>query len=233
MKLNQLSDKDGARRARRRVGRGPGSGKGRTAGRGNKGQKSRSGVALKGFEGGQMPIHRRLPKRGFTNIFRKRYAEVNLGRLQAAVDAKKLDPKKPVTAESLRQAGVIRRIRDGVRLLGKGEIKTGLTIDVAGASRSAVAAVEKAGGKVILPKVAPKEPSKKSRHMKKDKPPEKGKTDKSAKSGKASDQAEKPEQAKKKKKAEPEAKSEEKAEDKSEDKSADDSGDDSGSGDGA
>ena len=152
VKLNELADNPGARKNRTRVGRGPGSGKGRTAGRGFKGQKSRSGVSINGFEGGQMPLYQRLPKRGFNNIFRKNYAEVNVGRLQAAIDAKKLDAKKPMDAASLAEAGVIRRVLDGVRLLGHGELTAAITIEVAGATKSAVEAVEKAGGKVhILP----------------------------------------------------------------------------------
>lgn len=148
MRLNELRDNPGAKKARTRVGRGLGSGKGRTAGRGHKGQKSRSGVAIKGFEGGQMPIHRRLPKRGFNNIFRKQYAVVNLGRLQQAIDAKAIDPKKAVTIEALVAAGVVGRVRDGVRLLAKGELKTKVNIEVTGASAAAIAAVEKAGGSV-------------------------------------------------------------------------------------
>ena len=154
MRLNQRSDNDGARKARMRVGRGIGSGKGKTAGRGVKGQKSRTGVSIKGFEGGQMPLHRRIPKRGFTNVARLDMVELNLGRLQAAIDAGKLDAKGTIDAAALKAAGVIRRERDGVRLLGKGEIKTAVTISVAGASASAVAAVEKAGGKVVLPAAA-------------------------------------------------------------------------------
>lgn len=150
MRLNDLRDNPGATRPRKRVGRGPGSGKGKTAGRGHKGQKSRSGVAIKGFEGGQMPIHRRLPKRGFNNVFAKDFNEVNVGRLQAAVDKKTLDPKKTVTVEALAEAGIIRQVRDGVRLLGQGELKSKLTIEVTGASAGAVKAVEKAGGKVAL-----------------------------------------------------------------------------------
>ena len=150
MRLNQLSDKPGARRASKRLGRGMGSGKGGSAGRGQKGQKSRSGVALKGFEGGQMPLARRLPKRGFTNIFRKRYAEVNLGRLQQAIAAGKLDPSQPIDGAALKAAGVVRRLRDGVRLLGQGEFTAKLTIEVAGASKAAIAAVEKAGGTVVV-----------------------------------------------------------------------------------
>jgi large subunit ribosomal protein L15 len=152
MKLNQLSDNHGARKRRMRIGRGIGSGKGKTGGRGGKGQTARSGVALNGYEGGQMPLHRRLPKRGFNNIFRPRYVEVNLGRLQTAIDAGKLDPNAPVNAAVLISAGIIRRERDGVRLLGKGELRAKLTIEVAGASKGAVAAVERAGGTVVQAK---------------------------------------------------------------------------------
>ena len=151
MRLNELSDKKGATHARKRIGRGAGSGRGKTATKGMKGQKSRSGVSIKGFEGGQMPLYRRVPKRGFTNVFRKKFNELNLGRLQQAVDAGKVDAAKPITAASLVEAGVIRRAHDGVRLLAKGEIKAKVTIEVAGASKAAVAAVEKAGGKVVLP----------------------------------------------------------------------------------
>ena len=161
MKLNELSDNKGARKKAMRVGRGIGSGKGKTAGRGQKGQKSRSGVSLRGFEGGQMPLYRRLPKRGFTNIFRKHFAEVNLGRLQKAIDEGKLDPKAPITADLLRAAGLVGRIRDGVRLLAKGEIKAKVTMQVAGASKAAIAAVEKAGGTVELPPAPPKTEGKK------------------------------------------------------------------------
>lgn len=150
MKLNELSDRNGARKPRMRVGRGIGSGKGKTAGRGHKGQKSRSGVAINGFEGGQMPIHMRLPKRGFNNKFRKHYNAVNLGRLQIAVDAGKLDPKNTVDAGALKEAGVVTHIRDGVRILAKGELKTALNFEVAGASKAAVEAVETAGGKIVL-----------------------------------------------------------------------------------
>lgn len=159
MRLSELRDNPGATQPRKRVGRGTGSGKGKTAGRGNKGQKSRSGVALKGFEGGQMPIHRRLPKRGFNNLFSRDFNEVNVGRLQAAVDKKLLDAKKTVTVDALAEAGIIKKVKDGVRLLGQGELKTRLTIEVTGASASAVKAVEKAGGSVSiveLPKRAPK-----------------------------------------------------------------------------
>ena len=152
MRLNELKDNPGARRSRTRVGRGIGSGKGKRSGRGDKGQKSRSGVSLLGFEGGQMPLYRRLPKRGFTNSrFRKNYAEVNIGRLQKAVDAGKLDTAKPVNQKILRAAGLVTGRCDGVRLLAKGEIKAKVTIEVSGASAAAVAAVEKAGGKVVLP----------------------------------------------------------------------------------
>lgn len=150
MKLTDIRDNPGATKARMRVGRGIGSGKGKTAGRGVKGQKSRAGVAIKGFEGGQMPIHRRLPKRGFHNIFRKDYNEVNLGRLQVAIDAGKLDAAAPVTVEALVAAGVCTKARDGVRILGVGELKAKLSLQVAGASRSAVEAVEKAGGSVTI-----------------------------------------------------------------------------------
>ena len=151
MKLNEIRENDGATRNRKRVGRGIGSGRGKTSGAGHKGQKARSGVAIKGFEGGQMPIHRRLPKRGFTNIFRKNYVEVNLGRIQSAVDAGKLDSKKPVDAAMLVEAGVISKARDGVRILGKGELKAKVELHAAGASKSAVEAVEKAGCKIVLP----------------------------------------------------------------------------------
>lgn len=155
MKLNEIADNPGARKLRTRVGRGIGSGLGKTGGRGMKGQKSRSGVAINGFEGGQMPIHRRLPKRGFVNFGRRQYVEINLGRLQEAVDAGKIDAGQPVTAESLVAAGVIRRAKDGVRLLGTGELNAKLSLVVAGASKSAIAAVEKAGGSVeVLAPVA-------------------------------------------------------------------------------
>ncbi len=150
MKLNELRDNPGARKARKRVGRGIGSGTGKTSGKGHKGQKSRSGVSLVGFEGGQMPLYRRLPKRGFKNPFRKDFVEVNLGRLQKAIDAKKVDAKKPITEAVLKEAGVIRRRKDGVRLLAKGEIKASVTVEVAGASKAAIAAVEKAGGSVAV-----------------------------------------------------------------------------------
>ena len=142
MKLNELRDKDGATKARKRLGRGIGSGSGKTAGRGVKGQKARSGVAINGFEGGQMPLYRRLPKRGFKNIFAKSYSTVSLGRIQAAIDAKKLDAKKTVDAAALVEAGVLRRAKDGVRLLGDGELKAKLAFDIAGASKTAIEKVE-------------------------------------------------------------------------------------------
>ena len=157
MKLNELTDNSGARKNRKRVGRGPGSGTGKTAGRGMKGQKSRSGVAIKGFEGGQMPLYRRLPKRGFNNIFRKQFVELGTGRLQAAIDAKKVDAKKEITAENLVEAGVLRRTKDGVRLLVNGELSAKVIITVAGASKGAVAMVEKAGGTVTMTKSANKD----------------------------------------------------------------------------
>lgn len=150
MKLNELKDIDGARKTRTRVGRGPGSGKGKTAGRGVKGQKSRSGVAINGFEGGQMPFFQRLPKRGFTSIFKKDFAVVNLGRLQTAIDNKKLNAKKAINVEALVAAGLVGKVKDGVRLLAKGEIKASINIEVTGASKGAIAAVEKAGGKVVI-----------------------------------------------------------------------------------
>ena len=150
MKLNELHDVDGATNSRKRVGRGIGSGSGKTAGRGVKGQKSRSGVAINGFEGGQMPIYRRLPKRGFTNIFAKDFNVVSLGRIQAAVDANKLDAGKTVDVEALKAAGIIRRSKDGVRVLSDGDLKAKLTLEVAGASKSAIEKIEKAGGSVKL-----------------------------------------------------------------------------------
>ena len=149
-KLNDLRDNAGARYKSKRVGRGIGSGKGKTSGKGVKGQTSRTGVALHGFEGGQMPIYRRLPKRGFNNIFRKDYAEVNLGRLQVAIEAGRLDAGQAITVGALVAAGVISHARDGVRLLARGELKTKVTIEVAGASKAAIAAVEKLGGTVTV-----------------------------------------------------------------------------------
>ena len=154
MKLNDLRDKDGATHSRKRLGRGIGSGSGKTAGRGVKGQKARSGVAINGFEGGQMPLYRRLPKRGFNNLFAKSFVVVSLARIQQAVDAKKLDAKSTVTAEALVAAGVIRRVKDGVRVLSDGELKAKLAFDVAGASKAAIEKIEKAGGSVKLPEKA-------------------------------------------------------------------------------
>ena len=150
MKLSDTADNAGSRKKRMRVGRGIGSGKGKQAGRGGKGQTARSGVRIKGFEGGQMPLHRRLPKRGFNNIFRVEYAEINLDRLQQAVDSKLIDVKETVNAESLVKSGVVRRAKGGIRLLGRGELKAKLNIEVHGASKSAIAAVEKAGGSVKI-----------------------------------------------------------------------------------
>jgi large subunit ribosomal protein L15 len=154
MKLTDLADNPGSRKKRMRVGRGIGSGKGKQAGRGGKGQTARSGVRIKGFEGGQMPLHRRLPKRGFNNIFALDLVEINLDRVQDAIDSGKLDAKGVVNAETLVKAGALRRARDGVRLLGRGEIKAKVTFEVHGASKSAIAAVEKAGGsvKILAPK---------------------------------------------------------------------------------
>ena len=148
MKLNDIRDNPGARKERIRVGRGIGSGKGKTGGRGQKGQKSRSGVAIKGFEGGQMPLHMRLPKRGFNNPFGKDYAEVNIGQVQKLIDEKKLDAKKVIDQETLQAAGVARGGKHGVRLLGKGELTAKVSFKVAGASKGAIEAVEKIGGKV-------------------------------------------------------------------------------------
>ncbi|MGJ0394161.1 MAG: 50S ribosomal protein L15 [Methylocystis sp.] len=150
MKLNELSDNPGSTKNRMRVGRGIGSGKGKTGGRGVKGQKARTGVAVKGFEGGQMPLHRRLPKRGFHNPFPTEYNEVNIGRIQQAVDAGKIDAAAPVTVEALIAAGLVAKPRDGVKLLGQGEIKVKLAFEVAAASKGAVAAIEGAGGSVKL-----------------------------------------------------------------------------------
>jgi large subunit ribosomal protein L15 len=151
MRLNQISDNPGARKARMRVGRGIGSGKGKTAGRGVKGQKARTGVAIKGFEGGQMPLYRRIPKRGFRPPHQKVWQVVNLGALQKAIDDNRLDPAQPIDSAAMQAAGLFKQALDGVRLLGKGEIKTKIEVKVAGASASAIAAVEKAGGKVDLP----------------------------------------------------------------------------------
>ncbi len=156
MKLNEIRDIAGARKNRVRVCRGPGSGKGKTGGRGVKGQKSRSGVSINGFEGGQMPLYRRLPKRGFNNPFRKTYALVNLGRLQKAIDSGRLDAKKTIDAAALRASGLVGKVGNGVRLLAKGELSAKVTIEVAGASQAAREAVEKAGGALILAAPRPK-----------------------------------------------------------------------------
>jgi large subunit ribosomal protein L15 len=157
MKLNDIRDNAGARHRKMRVGRGIGSGKGKTAGRGQKGQKSRSGVAVKGFEGGQMPLHMRLPKRGFNNIFAKDYAEVNIGLVQKAIDAKKLDAQGTIDHAALKAAGLARGGKDGVRLLGKGDLTAKVSFKVAGASNGAREAVEKAGGSIEV--VVPKNPA--------------------------------------------------------------------------
>jgi large subunit ribosomal protein L15 len=182
MKLNQIADRPGARSFGKRVGRGIGSGKGKTGGRGVKGQKSRTGVRIKGFEGGQMPIHRRLPKRGFANIFALHLNEVNLGRVQTAIDKGRLDAGKPVTAETLVAAGVLNRALDGVRLLGGGELKAKVAFEVHGASKSAAAAVEKLGGSVKRlappkPERAPKEakPQQAKKESKKESKPKEAK----------------------------------------------------------
>ncbi|WP_316188969.1 50S ribosomal protein L15 [Bradyrhizobium sp. SZCCHNS1054] len=157
MKLSEIADNPGSRKQRMRVGRGIGSGKGKTSGRGGKGQTARSGVRIKGFEGGQMPMHRRLPKRGFNNIFRLDFVEINLDRIQQAIDAKKLDAGSVINAEALVKSGALRRAKDGVRLLGRGELKAKVNIEVHGTSKSAIAAVEKAGGTVKILAPAPVE----------------------------------------------------------------------------
>ena len=154
MKLNQLSDNPGATKRRKRIGRGPGSGTGKMGGRGIKGQKSRSGVAINGYEGGQMPLYMRLPKRGFNNINAKTYAVVNLGLIQKFIDAKIIDAKKPITEQSLVESGLVRRIKDGVRILAKGDLTSKLDITVTGASASAIEAVAKAGGALNVTKAA-------------------------------------------------------------------------------
>ncbi len=154
MKLNEIRDNEGASKDRIRVGRGIGSGKGKTGGRGVKGQKARSGVAINGFEGGQMPIYRRLPKRGFNNIFASEYVVVSLGRIQTAIDAKKLDASATIDAAALKAAGVIRRAKDGVRILADGELKSKVSFEVAGASKPALEKIEKAGGSIKLLAVA-------------------------------------------------------------------------------
>ncbi len=154
MKLNELRDNPGATKKRKRVGRGPGSGMGKTAGRGIKGQKSRSGVAINGYEGGQMPLYQRLPKRGFNKPNRKKFAVVNLGLIQKFVDAKKLDAKAAITEDALVESGLVRRKLDGVRVLAKGEVSAKLNIEVTGASKSAIEAVEKAGGSLKVTNAA-------------------------------------------------------------------------------
>ncbi|SEI03619.1 LSU ribosomal protein L15P [Rhizobium tibeticum] len=150
MKLNEIKDNEGSTHSRKRLGRGIGSGSGKTGGRGVKGQKSRSGVAINGFEGGQMPIYRRLPKRGFNNIFKADFVVVSLERVQAAIDGGKLDAKATVDATALKAAGVIRRVKDGVRVLADGELKAKVKFEVAGASKPAIEKIEKAGGSVTL-----------------------------------------------------------------------------------
>ncbi len=163
MRLNELRDNPGAVRARKSIGRGIGSGTGKQAGRGTKGQKARSGVSLLGFEGGQMPLYRRLPKRGFHNPFRKEFAEINLGQLQKAIDAGKLDVGQPITEDVLRSVGLIKNRHDGVKLLAKGEIKAKITIAVTGASKAAMDAVAKVGGQVNLPAPKAKPPTRGSK----------------------------------------------------------------------
>ncbi len=192
MRLNEITDRAGARKAPRRLGRGIGSGRGKTAGRGHNGQKSRTGVALKGFEGGQMPIHRRVPKRGFKNPTRKRLVAVNLERLQQAIDAGKLDPAQAVTEKTLCDAGIVNKVRDGVRLLAKGDLKAKLSVEVHGASKAAIAAIEAGGGKITVTA------------------PPKDKTEKSANRGKKSKKGKKAEEAKAAKKVQ-EAKAAKKA----------------------
>jgi large subunit ribosomal protein L15 len=150
MKLHELSDNDGATKKRKRIGRGPGSGTGKTGGRGVKGQKSRSGVAIGGYEGGQMPLYQRLPKRGFNKPNRKAFAVVNLGLIQKFIDAKKIDAKKPITEDVLIESGLVRRKLDGIRVLAKGDVTSKLTLEVTGASKSAIDAVAKAGGALTV-----------------------------------------------------------------------------------
>lgn len=159
MELNEIRDNKGARKVGKRLGRGHSSGKGKTSGRGVKGQTARSGVALAGFEGGQMPLYRRMPKRGFNNIFAKSYEILNLGRLQKAIDAKKLDTSATIDGAALAAAGLVRNSGDGVRLLAKGELTAKVKLDIAGASKSAIAAVEKAGGSITVRVVAEETPA--------------------------------------------------------------------------
>jgi len=160
MKLNELRDNEGATHSRKRLGRGIGSGKGKTGGRGVKGQKARSGVAINGFEGGQMPLYRRLPKRGFTPINSKSFATVSLGRIQTAIDAKKLDAKATIDGEALVKAGVVRRVKDGIRILSDGDLTAKVTFNVAGASKAAIEKIEKAGASITLPEPAAEKPAK-------------------------------------------------------------------------
>ncbi len=164
MKLNDLRDNAGARHRRMRIGRGIGSGKGKTGGRGVKGQKSREGVSINGFEGGQMPLHMRIPKRGFNNIFAKDFAEVNIGAIQKAIDAGKLDASAALDQAALNAAGLTRGGKDGVRVLGKGELTAKLTLTIAGASKSAIEAIEKAGGSVTIPEIVPAADKAKAKH---------------------------------------------------------------------
>ncbi len=167
MRLNEINERSGARKSRKRVGRGMGSGTGKTSGRGHNGQKSRSGVSLLGFEGGQMPLYRRLPKRGFKNPFSKDHAELTLASLERAIGNGKIDAKKPINEEMLRAAGIVRKSRHGVRLLATGELKSKVTIEVTGATKGAIAAVEKAGGSVSVIPPKPKFEGKgKARHRK-------------------------------------------------------------------
>ena len=163
MKLNELRDNPGATRARKRVGRGPGSGTGKTAGRGTKGQKSRSGTSLAGFEGGQNPLYQRLPKRGFRNIGKKRHAVVNLGVLQGFIDAGKIDANAPITEQALLESGLVRRLRDGVRVLGKGELTSRIDLVVSGASRRAVEMVEAVKGSLTLVSTEKSDPGEQAR----------------------------------------------------------------------
>jgi len=202
MKLNELRNRPGSTHPRKVLGRGIGSGLGKTSGRGVKGQKARTGVAIKGFEGGQMPLFRRIPKRGFTSIGRKNYVPVNIGRIQAAVDAGRLDAKEKVTIESLVKAGIVRNARDGMRLLGDGELKAKLTIEAVYASESARAAVEKAGGSLTTTRPEPVAEDKKVRKLPKraDANPKAKKGDKSARAKKAAGSAKAEKPAKKAKK---------------------------------
>lgn len=195
MKLNQIRDNPGARKPRKVLGRGIGSGLGKQAGRGGKGQSARSGYSIGGFEGGQMPLYRRLPKRGFHSLFRRRYVEFNLGKLQEGIDAGRVKPGETVTEDMLVSAGLIRRRRDGVRLLANGEVTVAITIQVTGASKAAIAAIEKAGGKVLLPDVKPAPKSKgKRRHQTRTYKPEGAPREKDKKAAEAEAKAKKKEQ---------------------------------------